>query len=78
MQLGDALDPRACGGRRFVDKIAAAEATFRRDLVAREIPLGRRGRAEEQAAAIAFLASEDASFITGQIPPVGGGAAYPF
>jgi dihydroxycyclohexadiene carboxylate dehydrogenase len=56
----------------------AAEATFRRDLVAREIPLGRRGRAEEQAAAIAFLASEDASFITGQILPVGGGATYPF
>jgi dihydroxycyclohexadiene carboxylate dehydrogenase len=55
-----------------------AEATFWRELVAREIPLGRRGRAAEQAAAIALLASEDASFITGQILPVGGGATYPF
>ena len=40
----------------------------------REIPMGRRATAEEQASAIAFLASEDASFITGQVLPVGGGA----
>jgi dihydroxycyclohexadiene carboxylate dehydrogenase len=45
---------------------------------AREIPMGRQAQAEEQAAAIAFLASEDASFITGQVLPVGGGATYPF
>lgn len=45
---------------------------------ATEIPMGRRGEAEEQAAAIVFLASEDASFITGQVLPVGGGATYPF
>lgn len=38
------------------------------------IPMGRPGRAEEQAAAIAFLASDDASFITAQILSVGGGA----
>jgi dihydroxycyclohexadiene carboxylate dehydrogenase len=43
-----------------------------------EIPMGRKGLAEEQAAAIVFLASDDASFITGQILPVGGGATYPF
>ncbi len=43
-----------------------------------EIPMGRRGDAAEQAAAIAFLASDDASYITGQVIPVGGGQPYPF
>jgi dihydroxycyclohexadiene carboxylate dehydrogenase len=40
--------------------------------------LGRDSTAEEQAAAIAFLASDDASFITGQVLSVGGGETYPF
>ncbi|KVQ62995.1 SDR family NAD(P)-dependent oxidoreductase [Burkholderia territorii] len=38
-------------------------------------PVGRAGRAEEVAAAILFLASDDASFITGAILPVDGGYA---
>jgi dihydroxycyclohexadiene carboxylate dehydrogenase len=41
------------------------------------IPMRRPGLKEEQAAAIAFLASDDASFITGQILSVGGGASVP-
>jgi NAD(P)-dependent dehydrogenase (short-subunit alcohol dehydrogenase family) len=32
---------------------------------------------EEQAAAIAFMASDDASFITGQILSVAGGSTVP-
>jgi 2-keto-3-deoxy-L-fuconate dehydrogenase len=36
-------------------------------------PIGRIGRADEIAAAVAFLASDDASFITGAILPVDGG-----
>jgi 2-hydroxycyclohexanecarboxyl-CoA dehydrogenase len=43
------------------------------DAVTRAIPLGRVGRPEDIAAAVAFLASPDADFITGQTLSVSGG-----
>mgnify|MGYP002651082807 CR=1 FL=1 len=52
------------------------EAAYRREMVEdirNQQALRRRGTPEEQAAAIAFLASEDASFITGQVINCSGG-----
>lgn len=40
-----------------------------------QIPLGRAGRAEDIAKAVAFLASSDADYITGQVLSVDGGMA---
>ena len=37
------------------------------------IPLGRLGKPEDMAAAVAFLASDDAAFITGHMLDVNGG-----
>jgi 3-oxoacyl-[acyl-carrier protein] reductase len=41
--------------------------------VIRDIPLGRMGNPEEFAAAVAFLASERAGYITGAVLQVDGG-----
>jgi NAD(P)-dependent dehydrogenase (short-subunit alcohol dehydrogenase family) len=48
-------------GQAFLDMLVAGH------------PIGRIGRGEEIAAAVAFLASDEASFITGAILPVDGG-----
>lgn len=53
--------------RAGIDPELARKGTISR------IPWGRQGRAEEQAAAVAFLASDDAGYITGQTVNVDGG-----
>jgi NAD(P)-dependent dehydrogenase (short-subunit alcohol dehydrogenase family) len=81
-RASDRVTPRNAGVQLAASELPPEEQEarerFLQEFVQREIPLGRSAEVEEQAAAIAFLASDDASFITGQILPVGGGATYPF
>ena len=44
-----------------------------RDQMQANIPLGRFGGPEDIARAVAFLASEEASYVTGQVLSVNGG-----
>lgn len=48
-------------------------ATHSQDVVKRSIPMGRRGLPEEVAGCIVFLASDDASYVTGDILICDGG-----
>ena len=45
------------------------------DYLTSRIPMGRLGQPEEVAAVVHFLASDDASFVTGQCYDVSGGRA---
>jgi 3-oxoacyl-[acyl-carrier protein] reductase len=56
------------------DMIAALDADVKREMI-RQIPMRRAVRADEVAAAIAFLLSDDASGITGQVLAIDGGAS---
>ncbi len=57
----------------FHDKFTPDAA---RENVANSTPLRRQGRAEETADAVAYLASDDASFITGANIDINGGLAF--
>ena len=57
---------------RTAERFGMAPELPRKGAISR-IPWGRQGRAEEQAAAAAFLASDDANYITGQTLNVDGG-----
>ena len=45
----------------------------RREVILNQVPAGRYGRTDEIAAAVTFLASEPAGYITGAVLPVDGG-----
>ena len=53
--------------------MTAAMPESARTAAAAAIPAGRIGRAEDVAAAVAFLAGEQAGYITGQVLCVDGG-----
>lgn len=56
------------------DMLAAVDDD-RRDAMATAVPLGRLGAPAEVAAAVRFLASDEAAFVTGAVLPVDGGLA---
>lgn len=55
--------------------IETASSTEQEIIAGRNTPIGRPGRPDEVAAAIVFLASESASYITGQLIIIDGGNA---
>jgi 3-oxoacyl-[acyl-carrier protein] reductase len=52
---------------------AMSANSFDAETIKRLVPLQRAGTADEVAYAVSFLASDAASYITGQIVPVNGG-----
>src|SRR5690242_551044 len=77
-EIADRVTPRQliAPGMMADDGDADEAAQYRREMaedIRNQQALRRRGLPEEQAAAIAFLASDDASFITGQVINCSGG-----
>lgn len=54
---------------------AASEAVFGREAIERLVPMKRAGSAEEVASLVAFLVSDEAGYITGQVIGINGGIA---
>ncbi len=61
-----------CPGYVATDMVAEMSDQVRESIIA-QIPVGRLGRAEEIASLVVYLASDDASFITGAVISANGG-----
>ncbi len=75
-EIADRITPRQFIGPGITAEDDPLAEQYRREMaddIRNQQALRRRGLPEEQAAAVAFLASDDASFITGQVINCSGG-----
>ena len=75
-EIADRVTPRQFIGPAIMAEDDPLAEQYRREMaddIRSQQALRRRGLPEEQAAAVAFLASDDASFITGQVINCSGG-----
>jgi NAD(P)-dependent dehydrogenase (short-subunit alcohol dehydrogenase family) len=73
VELGPEIRVNAVAPAVVKTRFAAALYEGKEDEVAADYPLGRLGTPEDIAATVAFLASSDASWITGQVITLDGG-----
>jgi 3-oxoacyl-[acyl-carrier protein] reductase len=73
-ELGSRSVTVNCIAPGFIDTdMTRALADEQRDVLQNQIPLGRLGSPDDVAAAVAFLASDSAQYITGETLHVNGG-----
>ena len=73
-ELGSRSVTVNCIAPGFIDTdMTRALADEQRDVLQKQIPLGRLGSPDDVAAAVAFLASDAAQYITGETLHVNGG-----
>ncbi|MCQ6557430.1 SDR family NAD(P)-dependent oxidoreductase [Paenibacillus mendelii] len=65
-------------GATEVEKFSLTDPTHDKDRIGKQIPLGRIGYPQDVAPIVAFLASEESAFITGQVITVDGGSSTRF
>jgi 3-oxoacyl-[acyl-carrier protein] reductase len=77
-ELGpDGITVNCVAPGRIMSEMVAAAGAAANDAFLTRIPLGRLGRPDEVADAVAFLASDAASYLTGTTIDVGGGSYMP-